>query len=320
MFSLYVFGLYLDFKLGHLMGVRIMSLPVKNNRITELTSAQKDFDHNYLKLLRLGLSKGVSLGLGTIASIASFATLAALPINHARAQAPVPTESPTDAGSPTPTDNPSDVEVSTVERFSCQVQNGQHVVMYQPKSQPDQYFPWAQPSAMGGGWSPERRCFEISRRLEFYRPDGLVELRTSTENGYNILCATTENRGDCRIVLTVPQGADPTLVRDRVFGNLATADRGETTTAVPTFVEGDRNVLNSQVPELLGLPNVSTIPELGNLPNNIPNLPGTISTPGYSGTGIYLKPFLDPADGGTGARLVNGVSRRGARLSPNNFR
>jgi hypothetical protein len=295
------------------MPLMIRTKNTKNNQVSGLDfkfagksndrAQSRDCRFNWYKLLLAG-------------AIASFSTLA-VALNPVQAQDPVPTENPTNTSDPTPTDTPSDVEVSSVQRFSCQIENGQYVVMYQPKSQPDRYFPWAQPSAMGGGWSPERRCYEISRRLESYRPDGLVELRTSTENGYNILCATTEKRSDCRIVLTVPVGDDPNLVRDRVFGNLTTADSGQPTTAVPTFVEGDRNVINSKVPELLGIPDTS---ELGNLPNQILGLPDTVSTTGYRGNGIYLKPFLDPADGGTGTALVNGIRRDRNQLNPNNFR
>ena len=77
-------------------------------------------------------------------------------------------------------------------RFACQMINGQHTVMYMPESQPGEAYAWATPTAMGGGWTEDRRCYEISRRLESYRPDGLVEMRTSVENGYDIVCVTTE--------------------------------------------------------------------------------------------------------------------------------
>ncbi|NEP17779.1 MAG: hypothetical protein F6J97_12885, partial [Leptolyngbya sp. SIO4C1] len=89
-------------------------------------------------------------------------------------------------------------------RFECQIHERQFTVMYLPESQPDQAYPWAVPEAMGGGWSAERRCFEISDRLERYRPEGLQELRTGIENGYDTVCATTEQNPDlCQIVFTV---------------------------------------------------------------------------------------------------------------------
>jgi len=84
---------------------------------------------------------------------------------------------------------------------------------------------------MGDGWTSERRCNEISQRLESYRPDGLIELR-DVENNYNTV-VTTENDPSCRIVFTVPPGQDPTSTRNRVFSNLTVADSGEQTTAIP---------------------------------------------------------------------------------------
>lgn len=173
-------------------------------------------------------------------------------------------------------------------RFTCQLNNGNYTVMYNPISQPKQFYPWATPSALGGGWSPERRCNEISRRLEFYRPDGLVELRTSVENGYNIICVTTEADPDCRIVLTVPPGQDPVATRDRVFSNLTVADSGQQTTAVNTFTGDNAGNLLNQIGNAIGV--------------NLSGLTGGNRVNRRS-SGIDLRPFLDPSDGGTGARL-----------------
>jgi hypothetical protein len=232
-----------------------------------------------------------------IVAIAAIAAPVALPVS-AQSDAPVPVETP---------EKP---DVLTGQRFSCQVQNGQYTVVYQPKSQPGKVFPWATPSAMGGGWASDRRCYEISRRLESYRPDGLVEMRTGVENGLNTICATTENNSACRIILTVPVGQDPATTRDRVFSNLATADTGQTTAPVATFVEGDRsnNILGI---DLAGL--------LGGRPQRNTNTPAPSRPNNFSGDGIYLKPFLDPSDGGTGAGLQNTVPI-GRQFKPGRFR
>jgi hypothetical protein len=174
------------------------------------------------------------------------------------------------------------------QRFVCQNQGGFPIVAYQPQSQPNSSFPWAAPGAMGGGWSADRRCQEISRRLESYRPDGLVELQTSVENGYNTICATTERNPTCRIILTVPVGQDPVATRDRVFSNLLAADGGQQTTAINTFrARSRRPFLGSLGNWDLGLPEIASPPT---------------AAPGFRG-GIDLKPFLDPSDGGTGAAL-----------------
>jgi hypothetical protein len=182
--------------------------------------------------------------------------------------------------------------------------NGQYTVMYQPESQPNQSFPWATPAAMGDGWTSARRCEEISQRLESYRPDGLVELRTDVENDYNTVCVTTENDPSCRIVFTVPPGQDPTLTRDRVFQNLTVADSGQETTAVNTYRNRDQQA--------------NGVDELLNMGRAV--LSGR-KNPQAGAESINLRPFLDRADGGTGTRLQGGVPRKTkSLLNPGSFR
>ncbi|MEC4818026.1 MAG: COP23 domain-containing protein [Scytonema sp. PMC 1069.18] len=192
-------------------------------------------------------------------------------------------------------------------RFSCQMYNGEYTVMYQPESEPGRYFPWATPRTLGGGWDAQQRCVAIANRLESYRPDGLLELRTSKENGYDTLCATTEVNPGCRIVLTVPPEKDPYVVRNSVFQNLVAADSGEQTIGVNTYTSRGNNDLYNLGRTLLG---------------------GNKKPAASSKAPINLKPFLDRADGGTGRGLRNGTalnpqpskSQSGYRLNPNKFR
>ncbi|NJK38018.1 MAG: hypothetical protein HC835_12935 [Oscillatoriales cyanobacterium RM2_1_1] len=191
-------------------------------------------------------------------------------------QIPVPEPSQPQVETPAPGDATT-IEADGDPRFVCNVVNNQYTVMYYPPSQGGQSYPWAVPGYMGGGWTPERRCGEIARRLESYRPDGLSELMTNVENGYNTICATTEDVPGCRIVLTVPQGEDPVTVRDRIFQNLVVADSGNSTQGVLTFT-GDESGTGI--------------------------LRGLFGRPGSNrSTGINLKPFLDPQDGGSGLKL-----------------
>ncbi|MEM1240144.1 MAG: COP23 domain-containing protein [Cyanobacteria bacterium P01_H01_bin.26] len=192
-------------------------------------------------------------------------------------------------------------------RFTCEIQDGEYTVMYRPQSEPGQAYPWAVPTEMGGGWTPELRCETISARLEEYRPDGLVELRTDIENGYNTVCAMTEENLDaCRIVFTVPPGQDPVATRDAVFSNITLADAGTDTSAVNTFVGGT------------SLPNIDLLGS-GTLNNELLGTVGEIldsQSARRPSNGIYLKPYLDPADGGTGVYL----NQSGQPLNPDNFR
>ena len=208
------------------------------------------------------------------------------------------TSSSTTPGSTTPN---SGTSTSASTRFTCQASGSQYMVMYHPESQPGQSYAWANPTSMGGGWTPERRCNEISRRLESYRPDGLLEMRTAVENGYNTVCVTTQSVPSCRIVLTVPAGQDPIATRDSVFQNLSIADSGRQTQAVNTYVGGNESGIIGQIGQVI---------------NGLPGLDRT-----QASNGIDLRPFLDRADGGTAQNLRRGVSNRPSpRLNPNNFK
>ena len=179
---------------------------------------------------------------------------------------------------------PSPTRRNADTRFTCERVNGEYTVMYYPESQPDEGYPWAIPTQLGGGWTPEKRCDEITARFETYRQDGLLELTTGVENGYDTICVTTQlDPTDCRIVLTVPPGQDPQLTRDLIFDNLLVADDGGSTQGVYTFGDGRSNS------DVLG--------ELGNVIN------GKDRKASSSPENIDLRPFLDPADGGTGELL-----------------
>ena len=183
--------------------------------------------------------------------------------------------------------SPSEAIRDADTRFTCERVDGEYTVMYYPESQPNQAYPWAIPSELGGGWTPQKRCDAITARFESYRQDGLLELTTGEENGYDTICVTTQvDPTDCRLVLTVPPGQDPQLTRDLIFDNLLVADDGGSTQGVYTFgdSQGGRDVLG----------------EIGSVINGGG---GNNSARKSSPENINLKPFLDPADGGTGENL-----------------
>lgn len=219
----------------------------------------------------------------------------------AQSSDPLPEVDPASEASAEP--DAAEEPVSTLPedvRFECQLHQGAYTVMYLPESQPERAYPWATPGDMGGGWTAENRCFTIAERLESYRPEGLAELLVGAENGYDIVCATTEQvPGLCKIVFTVPPGQDPLATRDSVFENLTLADGGNDTTIVNTYTGTSNNNILGQISEAINIP-----------------LPGAF-TP--ESDAINLKPFLDPADGGTGSALRS-TAPRSRQLNPDNFR
>lgn len=239
-------------------------------------------------MVKLHKSRCSALFMGLIVGV----TTAALP-SYAQTSEPLPDVDPAGTGNPQVEDT----------RFECQLSDGEFTVMYLPESQPEQAYAWATPGQMGGGWTAEKRCYAISERLETYRPEGLVDLQVGTENGYNTVCATTEQTpGLCKIVFTVPPGQNPTLTRDRVFENLTLADSGSNTTIVNTFTGNSNSDILGQINEAFG---TQGFPILGSSTTSADN-------------SINLKPFLDTADGGTGSALRTTPTSR--TLNPDNFR
>ncbi|MGP0128436.1 MAG: COP23 domain-containing protein [cyanobacterium endosymbiont of Rhopalodia musculus] len=185
--------------------------------------------------------------------------------------------------SPPPT--PFDTSLGN-ERFICQLERGRYTVMYYPQNQDRRLYPWAIPSELGSGWTAQRRCNEISRRLEMYRPDGLLELKTGRENNYDTICVTTQQNRSCRIILTIPPGKNPEITRNEIFQTLIAAEEGQYTQGVNAFTDGNTSGL--------------IINQLGRIFHG--NLPRQ-NNPSPSNNAIDLRPFLDPSDGGTGFQL-----------------
>ncbi|EAZ94128.1 COP23 domain-containing protein [Crocosphaera chwakensis] len=209
---------------------------------------------------------------------------------------------------PQTTPPPPPVNTSSSDtRFDCQYHDGQYKVMYRPQSQGMQPYPWAIPSNMGDGWTAERRCNEISRRLEMYRPDGLLELKNGRENSYDTICVTTEVDPRCRIVLTVPPGKNPEVTRNQIFQTLVAAEEGQYTQGVNAFTGGSG--ITNPLGQLLN----GTVPQIGK--------PSSTRS-----SGINLRPFLAPTDGGTGEKLEKTPTNSNSRpsnsrtLNPNLFR
>jgi Circadian oscillating protein COP23 len=98
-------------------------------------------------------------------------------------------------------------------RFSCQLipdtQRGGDVwtVMYRhDKGQQ----PWLKiKTTFGGGYTPVKRCEEISQRLEIYRKDGLINLdyrnEPKTPKQY-VICAKTK-QSNCSLLVTLKPGS-----------------------------------------------------------------------------------------------------------------
>lgn len=114
---------------------------------------------------------------------------------------------------------------------------------------------WTSSVFTNDGWSPERRCQEVSSRFtEFNNSNQLRYLTTGQMNGMNVICVAL-NKGDrCSgLVYTLKPGQNPTQTLNRLFGvqRKATGPLNET---------GDRSYID--INEYLGLGKTENLPSM----------------------------------------------------------
>lgn len=78
---------------------------------------------------------------------------------------------------------------------------------------------WTSNAFDGAGWTPERRCQEVSQRFESYRRQGrLTYVTTGRINGLPVICTAASNGGACDgLLYTLKPGQDPTQALRNLF-------------------------------------------------------------------------------------------------------
>lgn len=71
----------------------------------------------------------------------------------------------------------------------------------------------------GSGWTPARRCQEVSQRFESYRQQGrLAYVTTGRINGLPVICTAARDGGACDgLLYTLKPGQDPTTALKLLF-------------------------------------------------------------------------------------------------------
>jgi hypothetical protein len=110
-----------------------------------------------------------------------------------------------------------DLPISKNSRFYCELQpdfqrGGDIWTVIYRSSKGDK--PWLRMvRSMGDGWDTKSRCEEISRRLDIYASDGLIEFKyrsdPETPNQFVICAKTKKNGTNCPLVLTLLPQDDP---------------------------------------------------------------------------------------------------------------
>ena len=71
---------------------------------------------------------------------------------------------------------------------------------------------WVDRRFEASGWSPQRRCREVSGRFQRYHSQGILEyIRTGTVNRHPVLCVTNYQGGVCpsnQVLITLKPGSD----------------------------------------------------------------------------------------------------------------
>lgn len=78
---------------------------------------------------------------------------------------------------------------------------------------------WTSNAFDGAGWTPQRRCQEVSQRFETYRQQGrLAYITTGRMNSLPVICTARSDGGACDgLLYTLKPGQDPTLALKRLF-------------------------------------------------------------------------------------------------------
>lgn len=86
---------------------------------------------------------------------------------------------------------------------------------------------WINEDFTASGYSPERRCKEISNRFEgFNRTGQLKVLKTGNVGGQPVICAASNRNSVCSkntVLITLPAGTNANTVLDRLLNTRAGA-------------------------------------------------------------------------------------------------
>ncbi len=94
--------------------------------------------------------------------------------------------------------------------FVCGVSNGVPTTMAQTQRGNVPVIRWTSNNFSDSGWTPERRCQEVSSRFQTYHEDGSLNyLTTGVMNGMPVVCTTNQEGGTCQnLLFTLKEGAN----------------------------------------------------------------------------------------------------------------
>ncbi|MDJ1180438.1 COP23 domain-containing protein [Roseofilum sp. BLCC_M91] len=106
-------------------------------------------------------------------------------------------------------------------RFYCGTSQGSPATLANTPRGVVPVIVWQSPYFEASGYSPQRRCQEVSSRFQtFYSKGSLEYLTTGIVNGYPVICVSQTNGGSCadtEVLFTLKQGDDANRVLQQMF-------------------------------------------------------------------------------------------------------
>lgn len=106
-------------------------------------------------------------------------------------------------------------------QFYCGMSQGYPATIVRTVRGPMPIIIWTNEDYIASGWSPERRCKEISYRFErFNRSGQLKYVTTGTVDGQPVICSAISTKSSCSrdtVLLTLPSGTDAKFVRKKLL-------------------------------------------------------------------------------------------------------
>jgi Circadian oscillating protein COP23 len=99
---------------------------------------------------------------------------------------------------------------TTPTTFACGTSNGVPATVAKTQRGDVPVIRWSSDYFSDSGWTPERRCQEVSTRFQTYQADGSLKyLTTGVINRMSVVCTTDREGGSCQnLLFTLKAGAN----------------------------------------------------------------------------------------------------------------
>ncbi|WP_449416638.1 COP23 domain-containing protein [Phormidium nigroviride] len=123
--------------------------------------------------------------------------------------------------------------------FFCGMSQGRPATVVRTVRGPMTMVIWINEDFTASGWTPERRCKEISGRFERFNSSGqLKHLKAGKVSGQPVICAASTRSSSCSsntVLITLPAGTNANAVLDRLLNTRAGAS------ATPIYLSPDND-------------------------------------------------------------------------------